>query len=500
MQEMRVVKSGFNLAFKQGKDGVHAITISSPNRHKATYSQVNILDDNGQLLRQEKITPAIAEFIFDNFDKRGATESFSIYEGDLVSGQLGKREHADVTPSLIRHKKTHKEQSYTATGVKLAQHWPVFEKLKETGYGSIIRATMTLHQVCSSNCPFCSTIMRTRKDSISLDEAKAFVHSLYDEQAVYNKKHFPEFNTAYREQTGQDIRLRGLILSGGGQPNLWPHFAEFVEWLSTLDIDLGLITNGFPKKIDESVYEHFKWVRLSVTPPDASAFYPDGLFEKQYIPATLLRNEKITTGLSYVYGPWTDDDVLKRLATAIDEMGFNYCRLLTDCNLTRNAQLKAHQDLSDKLVELELMDHEGNPKTGLFHQLKYHGTKAEAQELWDDGQCYLQSYNVFWDTTGHEETGDSYCYPCDSVTVLAEEDTEGAVNASERKFNPEKWGTVQSKKVAVLFNKPLQPFFDPKAICSSCLFMQNNRAVKQLTENKPNLNEMHPNVDHVNFP
>ena len=63
----------------------------------------------------------------------------------------------------------------------------------------------------------------------------------------------------------------------------------------------------------------------------------------------------------------------------------------------------------------------GNPLT-IFHQLKYHGTKEEANYIWDEGQCYLQLFNTFWDTTGHEDNGYSYCYPCDSVTVLAEGD------------------------------------------------------------------------------
>jgi ABC-type Fe3+/spermidine/putrescine transport system ATPase subunit len=51
---------------------------------------------------------------------------------------------------------------------------PIFKKLNETGHGSIIRATMTNHQVCSSRCSYCSTIGREKKDSINLDEAKEF--------------------------------------------------------------------------------------------------------------------------------------------------------------------------------------------------------------------------------------------------------------------------------------------------------------------------------------
>ena len=81
-------------------------------------------------------------------------------------------------------------------------------------------------------------------------------------------------------------------MSGGGQPNLWPHFEEFVQWLSEKDISLGLITNGFPKNISESIYDKFDWIRLSITPEDASSFYPDAKFNLQYIPQNIIDNQK----------------------------------------------------------------------------------------------------------------------------------------------------------------------------------------------------------------
>ena len=156
----------------------------------------------------------------------------------------------DFSANLYRIKS---EKSFTSTGAKLNAHWPIFHKLNETGFGSIIRATLTLHQVCSSRCQFCSTINRNKKDSTSFEETKEFIEKLYFDQAEYNKKHFSKYNDKYKELTGSDIRLRGLILSGGGQPNLWPHFEKLVEWLSTLDIDVGLITNGFPKNIHDEI-------------------------------------------------------------------------------------------------------------------------------------------------------------------------------------------------------------------------------------------------------
>ena len=470
-------------------------------RHRARHYRVDLLDDDGHLIDTKKIDDNVADFILNNFEKRGDTESFRIFQSDLDAGCLQAREARISDPDQVRHQLTDAERSFTANGSKLWFHKPIFDKFAATGFGSIVRATLTNHQVCLSNCQFCSTISRNRKDSVSLQEAKDFIDQLYFGQAEYNRRYFPEYNVAYKEATGSDIRLRGLILSGGGQPNLWPHFSEFVEYLAKLDISLGLITNGFPRKVPEEIYRHFEWIRISITPESASPFYPGGRFDRQYIPSIIVHNPDITVGYSYVFGPWTNDDILKRIATSIDERGFEYCRTLADCNLTRDAQLTAHRELAERLFRLGFIDAAGNPTGKIFHQLKYHGNKTEADSLWEEGQCYLQTYNVFWDTTGHEENGHSYCYACDSVTVLADSAKDGSVAVAERKFNHQKWGTVKNTEVSRLFMEPVKPFFDPREICSSCLFMRNNQVAKEITYGSHSSgSRVAIRIKHLNFP
>ena len=119
--------------------------------------------------------------------------------------------------------------------------------------------------------------------------------------------------------------------------------------------------------------------------------------------------------------------------------------------------------------------------------------------MWDEGKCFLQTYNVFWDTTGHELNNKSYCYPCDSVTVLQEDNSQ---NDAERKFNPGKWGTVTNDQVERLYKEKWKKFFDTRENCSACLFMKNNRKVKELKnynfeKNKISLKK---NIEHINFP
>lgn len=491
-------KLTFRVNFKSNKKEL-VIKHLSAGEHFSVHNKIQLIDSNGKFLEMVDISEINIDQLFSNIQRYGTTEGLYIVKNPESTVYFSPR-IKDIKPEDVRHKKTIQESSFTATGEKLNNHWPIFQKYRETGYGSIIRATMTNHQVCMSHCQYCSTIARNKKDSITLEEAKDFVTKLYDNQAEYNRTHFTKYNSLYKKITGSDIRLKGLILSGGGQPNLWPHFEEFVEWLSERDISLGLITNGFPKKVSEQIYKHFDWIRISITPEDASPFYPNQQFNLQYVPDIIKHNKDITLGLSYVYGPWTDNDIINRIQVAADKWGAEYVRFLTDCNLTREVQLTSHQALSERLYSLGIIQEDGTPTGKIFHQLKYHGTKQEAEDLWDDGQCFLQTFNVFWDTTGHEDNGHSYCYPCDSVTVLAEVPDEGG-NFSERKFNSSIWGTVPNNQVEKLYTEIVKPFFDPRKECRACLFMKNNQTAKNLINEEDHTATVIDNkIKHINFP
>ena len=93
----------------------------------------------------------------------------------------------------------------------------------------------------------------------------------------------------------------------------------------------------------------------------------------------------------------------------------------------------------------------------------------------------------------------SFCYPCDSVTVLQEDNTE---HDAERKFNPTKWGTVTNDKVERLYTEEWKKFFDTRENCSACLFMKNNQRVKELKNLSYNGKsiKLDNKIEHINFP
>ena len=116
--------------------------------------------------------------------------------------------------------------------------------------------------------------------------------------------------------------------------------------------------------------------------------------------ADSLLNKTLKLKLLDILPDWTNNEFLNRLKETAKDWNVNYVRLLTDCNLGRTEQLKSHNNLSEKLQSMNLISTNGENKEKFFHQLKFHGTKEEANILWDEGKCFLQTYNVFWDTTG----------------------------------------------------------------------------------------------------
>ncbi|MEM7197648.1 MAG: hypothetical protein AAF352_04690 [Pseudomonadota bacterium] len=175
-------------------------------KHRAVYTKYHMTDGEGEIIGNPVIDYDAAKIIIARAKTHGITECFNVPGNTPGPTKKSKDATRKPLPENVRHKVTDSEKSYTSTGAKLQSHWPIFQKLAETNHASIIRATMTLHQVCASHCPFCSTIARNRKDAITLQEAKEFVTTLYDDQAAHNRQYFKKYNDRYRAARGSDIR------------------------------------------------------------------------------------------------------------------------------------------------------------------------------------------------------------------------------------------------------------------------------------------------------
>lgn len=88
--------------------------------------------------------------------------------------------------------------------------------------------------------------------------------------------------------------LRSVIVIGGGEPTLYPHFEETIRLLKELGLSLGIVTNG--SRIDRiravaDVFSRRDWVRLSL---DAGS---DELFQAMHRPRRRTSLDAICEGV-----------------------------------------------------------------------------------------------------------------------------------------------------------------------------------------------------------
>ena len=96
---------------------------------------------------------------------------------------------------------------YTSTGEKLFCHPRIIKKLREEKLAQPIVMSIMPTENCNLNCVFCSMAHRDKYPNLSLSLIKQVVNKLH--------------------QRG----LKAVIISGGGEPLLYPQINELVEYL-----------------------------------------------------------------------------------------------------------------------------------------------------------------------------------------------------------------------------------------------------------------------------
>lgn len=116
------------------------------------------------------------------------------------------------------------------------------------GYDERFPISIELHltNACNLFCPWC-TDKKLRENQAKLDTE--IIKSLFRELKRFNV---------------------GVTLEGGGEPTLHKGFREIVAFGQSLDIDLGLITNG-TQDISDTV-SSLKWMRVSLDSSSAEEY------------------------------------------------------------------------------------------------------------------------------------------------------------------------------------------------------------------------------------
>ena len=144
--------------------------------------------------------------------------------------------------------------------------------------------TIELHLTnkCNIKCNYCFFKDRHNSDTLSTEDAKMIIDDFVR------------------------MGVKGLILSGGGEPTMHKDFKSIVKYAYAVGLDIGLITNGV---IYPDVLKYLTWVRFSLDTFDKDIYKKIKGVNKFYqvennikkVIRTKLKNEfKVTIGIQMV--------------------------------------------------------------------------------------------------------------------------------------------------------------------------------------------------------
>jgi len=103
--------------------------------------------------------------------------------------------------------KSEQEHKYTSTGIKFWRQREAMEAFKAGEPNSVVSTHIAPEGACNLSCPYCSVTHRETHNRIAIETIKDYVEQL------------------------MALGLKSVILTGGGEPTIYPWFNRLVRWL-----------------------------------------------------------------------------------------------------------------------------------------------------------------------------------------------------------------------------------------------------------------------------
>jgi organic radical activating enzyme len=255
-----------------------------------------------------------------------------------------------------------------------------------------------------------------------------------------------------------DLKKRGLkavILTGGGEPTLYPQFNELVQWIKRdQGLNVALITNGTTsERFEPETLSCFSWVRVSVNIFSGWEEKID-LRTEHLDPECVVGASMVFTVEHQARDVMTGDraEVFRSVAKIADRIKARYVRLLPNVLLTGDRLQMEHAELKKLLDELN------DPR--FFHQHKVHGTPGCST-------CHQAYFRPYLSEEKSKFDGlPGSVYPCDSV-VLNDAATHFA----------QKFQVCNPDQILDFIDGKIKQEFNPQLDCSGCVFSHNIAAL-----------------------
>lgn len=328
-----------------------------------------------------------------------------------------------------------KEDLFTSTGVKFWRHRLQMGAYREGKSHSIISTHISPEGSCNLRCSYCSVYSRNQKFRIPLEVIKDYILKL------------------------KTKGLLAVIITGGGEPLLYPKINELISWLLyDAKLSVGLITNGTVSHLLH-VWENLSWVRVSLNQ------FPDWRNIIQ-LPRDPLKNTII--GTSRIY---TNESVeqMRELVSFSKNLGARYFRVCTNC-------LLKGQEFTDSFLRLICIAKE----IGDGHLLLQHKIPCLPRSKICH-QAYFRPYL--------SEVDGGTVYPCDS---LVDNEAEG--------YFLRKYQICKAADVLDFLDRKILPHLDIQHNCIGCTFTNNINMLEDWVHNKiDRFNEFDTSILHEEF-
>lgn len=346
---------------------------------------------------------------------------------------MGKNEEY-VEELILNHKKTEEEHKYTSTGIKFWRHKEAMMSYVGKLGNTVISTHISPEGSCNLNCAYCSVSKRKRNFRISFETIQDYVIKL------------------------KSRGLKAVILTGGGEPTLYPFFNELVHWLhDEQNLEVALITNGTNiDRVRQDTWDLFSWVRVSIN-------FFDKFEERIRFPQI-----KGILGASMVYVGQPMEE-FEKVVKLIGTGDVKYVRVLPNCLLEQKELIQKHIEIENVLKEL------GDDR--FFHQFKLHGKPCSKV----CHQAYFRPYL--------SEVNGGTVFPCDSLVL----------NDCQEHFN-EKYAICTADQILDFMDGKIEMQFDAREMCDGCVFAENIALLDRWKKTGENCFDVYKEkLEHENF-
>jgi MoaA/NifB/PqqE/SkfB family radical SAM enzyme len=270
---------------------------------------------------------------------------------------------------------------------------------RETTGNTIISTHISPEGSCNLNCDYCSVKRRTKHYRIELDVIVDYIEKLHSRG------------------------LKAVIITGGGEPTLYPQINELIEFLISKDLSIALITNGTLFDRIENL-DVFSWIRVSLN-------------SEVEIHIPKLTNPVV--GFSLIYENETVE-YFREIAKIAKSYNGKYIRVLPNCLHFDDKLLEKHREIEEILKEVD------DPI--FFHQFKIH----RQPNVDVCHQSYFRPYL--------SEVDGGTIYPCDSF-VLNED--------ADERFH-QTYQICRADQILDFLDGKIKMNFEPQEKCKGCVF------------------------------